>query len=121
MIALPQRNDPLVKLDLVVLGSRENLFEIGGWPSRMPLIKEQRMRPGVHMKDQQDKNLLVCLDCIHLGFGFNFASIRRRSILTLEWEPVVEDQLNRKEVNDEASEGLVNPPKRVRIDRLMVA
>ena len=72
-------------------------------------------------EDQRDKNLLVCLDCIHLGFGFNFASIRRRSILTLEWEPVVEDQLNRKEVNDEASEGLVNPPKRVRIDRLMVA
>jgi hypothetical protein len=53
MIALPQRNDPLVKLDLVVLGSRENLFEIGGWPSRMPLIKEQRMRPGVHMKTNE--------------------------------------------------------------------
>ena len=99
----------------------KTFFEIGGWLSRMPLIEEQRMRPGVHMKDQQDKNLLVCLDCMHLGFGFNVACIRRRSILTLEWEPVVEDQLNRKEVNDEASEGLVNPPKRVRIDRLMVA
>ena len=87
----------------------------------MPLIEEQRMRPGVHMKDQQDKNLLVCLDSIHLNFGFNVAHIRRRSILTLEWEPVVKDQLNRKEVNDKASEGLVNPPKRVRIDRLTVA
>ncbi len=113
MIALPQRNDPLVKLDLEVLGSRENLFEIGGWTSRMPLIEEQQMRPGVHMKDQQDKHLLVCLDCIHLGFGFNVVRIRRRSVLTLEWEPVVEDQLNHKEVNDKASEGLVNPPKRV--------
>ncbi len=79
------------------------------------------MRPGVHMKDQQDKKLLVCLDCIHIGFRFNVACIRRRSVLTLEWEPVVEDQLNRKEVNDEASEGLVYPPKRVQIDRLMVA
>ncbi len=78
------------------------------------------MRPGVHMKDQQDKNLLVCLDCIHLGFGFNVVHIRRWSVLTLEWEPVVEDQLNRKEENDEASEGFVNLPKRVQIDRLTV-
>jgi hypothetical protein len=120
MIALPRRNDPLVELDLVVLGSRKNLFEVGGWPSRMPLIEEQQMHPGVHMKDQQDKNLLVHLDCIHLGFGFNVASIRRKCVLTLEWEPVVEDQLNCKEVNDKASKGLVNSPKRVRIDRLMV-
>ncbi len=79
------------------------------------------MRPGIHMKDQEDKNLLVRLDCIHLGFGFNVVRISRRSVLTLEWEPVVEDQLNRKEVNDEVSKGLVNPPKRVQIDRLTVA
>ncbi len=79
------------------------------------------MRPGVHMNDQQDKNFLVCLDCIHLGFGFNVAHIRRLRVRTLEWEPIVEDQLNRKEVNDKASKGLVHPPKRVQIDRLMVA
>jgi hypothetical protein len=42
-------------------------------------------------------------------------------VLTLEWEPDVEDQLNRKEVNDKVSEGLVNPPERVQIDRLTVA
>ncbi len=79
------------------------------------------MRLRVNMWDQRDKNLLVCLDCSHLGFGFNVARVRRRSILTLEWEPVVEDQLNRKEVNDKARKGLVNPTKRVRIDRLTVA
>ena len=97
------------------------MFESRNVPTQSSIFTEIRVNVVVKCKAQaqRDKYHLAAFDGSHNVFRSHLR-IRCRSHLSREGVPIIEDNLERKVVDDEMTQFLVNTTKRINVDGLFV-